>query len=281
MNRLLIIDGHNLLFQMFYGMPTRIINKNGKQIQGIVGFIGALFKMIHTLNPTHLLLIFDGENLNPRTLISSDYKANRIDYSLVQESDSPFSQLPSIYQVLKHLAIPFIETTDVEADDVIASYVHHYKKEIEIIISSFDSDFFSLIDSNVTLYRYRGKSSYPINKDFILKKLNIEPYQYSLFKSLVGDPADNIKGVYGIGPKTVSYLVRGISTVEELFEKTNYIENEKLKRKILEHKDILKKNYALIQFQILKDLPLSLESLIYKLKDTMTSTIALKETNIW
>ena len=60
MDRLLLVDGHNLLFQMFYGMPARIVNGAGKPIQGTLGFVGALLKMIRLTEPTHVAVIFDG-----------------------------------------------------------------------------------------------------------------------------------------------------------------------------------------------------------------------------
>lgn len=61
MSKLLLIDGSNLLFQMFYGMPSRIVNADGKAIQGTLGFVGALLKIIAMTCPTHLAALFDGE----------------------------------------------------------------------------------------------------------------------------------------------------------------------------------------------------------------------------
>ena len=90
MDKLLIIDGSNLLFQMFFGMPSRIINKDGKAIHGTLGFIGALKKIIKMTNPTHLLVLFDGERGSNRSDINAEYKANRPDYSLVEERENPF-----------------------------------------------------------------------------------------------------------------------------------------------------------------------------------------------
>lgn len=75
MAKLLIIDGHNLLFQMFFGMPSRIINQNGKAIQGTLGFIGAFLKMIRMTSPSHIVVLFDGEHENPRKQLDKNYKA--------------------------------------------------------------------------------------------------------------------------------------------------------------------------------------------------------------
>ena len=96
MDKLLLIDGSNLFFQMFFGMPARIVNHQGKAIQGTLGFVGAMLKIVRMVEPTHMLVIFDGEHENPRCEIDSDYKANRPDYSTVSEEDNPFSQLPDV-----------------------------------------------------------------------------------------------------------------------------------------------------------------------------------------
>lgn len=64
MDKLLIIDGSNLLFQMFFGMPARIVNNEGKAIQGTLGFVGALLKIIRKVELTYILVVFDGEHKN-------------------------------------------------------------------------------------------------------------------------------------------------------------------------------------------------------------------------
>lgn len=76
MKRLLIVDGSNLLFQMFFGMPARIVNEQGRAIQGTLGFIGALLKIIRRTEPTHIIVLFDGEHENSRVSLDSAYKAS-------------------------------------------------------------------------------------------------------------------------------------------------------------------------------------------------------------
>ena len=156
MNRLLIVDGSNLLFQMFFGMPARIVNEQGKAIQGTLGFVGALLKIIRRTEPTHIVILFDGEHENERSALDSDYKANRVDYSETPEEETPFSQLPDVYAALDYLGIKHTETIACETDDLIAGYALTYGKENEIVISSFDSDFFQIIKDKVSLLRYRG-----------------------------------------------------------------------------------------------------------------------------
>ena len=98
MKKLLIVDGMNLLFQMFYGMPSRIVNREGRAIQGTLGFVGALLKIIRMVSPTHAAVLFDGECENGRKELDSDYKANRPDYGTLSQDENPFSQLNDVYR---------------------------------------------------------------------------------------------------------------------------------------------------------------------------------------
>lgn len=139
MKRLLLVDGSNLLFQMFFGIPARIVNEQGKAIQGTLGFVGGLLKIIRKVEPTHIAVLFDGDHENDRSGLDSDYKSNRVDYGAVAEEENPYSQLPDVYAALEYLGIPHAETTICETDDWIAGYAIKYGQENEIIISSFDS----------------------------------------------------------------------------------------------------------------------------------------------
>ena len=101
MEKLLLIDGSNLLFQMFFGMPARIVNHRGKPIQGTLGFVGALLKIIRMIQPSHVAVLFDGACENPRRDLDEAYKANRPDWE--EEAETPFDQLPDIYDALDAL----------------------------------------------------------------------------------------------------------------------------------------------------------------------------------
>lgn len=145
MNRLLIVDGSNLLFQMFFGMPARIVNEQGKAIQGTLGFVGALLKIIRRTEPTHIVILFDGEHENERSALDSEYKANRVDYSETPEEETPFSQLPDVYAALDYLGIKHTETIACETDDLIAGYALTYKvfalrNEDSLVVASTNDD---------------------------------------------------------------------------------------------------------------------------------------------
>lgn len=280
-NKILIVDGSNLLFQMFFGMPARIYNENGIGIWGVLGFVGALLKMIRKTQPTHVVVLFDGESKNERRDLDNDYKANRVDFREVAEEENPFSQLPYIYQALDFLGIVHAETMDCETDDWIASYVYRYaasqkenkkwmvqsqaEKETlnEIIIASFDSDFFQLLSKNVSILRYRGDHSTICTPEFLWEKFGVQPEQYADFKSLTGDKADNIVGAYKVGPKTASVLLQEFGTLENILENTGRIKKNAVRESIEKSWERLRLNQKLIQLDGTHEVPFTLEEMHY------------------
>jgi DNA polymerase-1 len=246
MKRLLIIDGSNLLFQMFYGMPSRIVNGEGKAIQGTLGFVGAMLKIIRRVRPSHVAVLFDGECENGRRELDEAYKANRPDYSDMPGEDTPFSQLPDLYAALDYLGIAHKETTDCEADDWIAGYALTLGQEMEIVIASQDSDFFQLITDTVSVLRYRGEKTVLCDPDYIRNKLGIEPGQYADFKALTGDTADNIQGVPSIGKKRAAEIVKNCADIEALKASALTFLPCKAKECVLSSFAILERNLALI-----------------------------------
>ena len=280
MDKLLIVDGSNLLFQMFYGMPARIVNGQGKAIQGTLGFVGALLKMIHMVCPSHILVAFDGECSNPRRETDEAYKANRPDFSDVPEEDTPFSQLPDIYAALDVLGICYRETEECEADDWIAGYTRKFGGEMDIVIASQDSDFFQLITERVCVLRYRGEKTAVCDALYIRDKLGIEPEQYAFYKSLTGDTADNIRGVPRIGPKTAAALMTQFGNLENLLANAQQIEKPSIRDAVLENIQRIRKNYELIRLDQGAQLPFDLAQLLWQGTELTTTrvlqTIGLK-----
>ena len=281
-NKLLIVDGSNLLFQMFFGMPARIYNEDGIGIWGVLGFVGALLKIVRQTEPTHVAVLFDGESENERRDLDEDYKANRVDYSEVEEEENPFSQLPYIYEALDFLGMAHAETTDCETDDWIASYVKRYAAndeedncddENEIVISSFDSDFFQLLSKKVSILRYRGDHSVICTPEFLQEKFGIKPWQYVDFKSMTGDKADNIVGADKIGPKTASALLQEFGTLDSILEHAESIKKNAVRESIIKNKERLILNLKLIKLEGSHELPFGLEELKYSYNGITTTEV--------
>ncbi len=263
MERLLIVDGSNLLFQMFYGMPARIVNADGKAIQGTLGFVGALLKILRMVQPDLVAVIFDGPCQNVRRELDGAYKANRPDYSQVPQEENPFSQLPDIYDALDFLGICHAETESCEADDWIAGYAIGLGTEMEVIISSFDSDFFQLITHQVKILRYRGKCTQICDRDYVQNRYGITPEQYADFKALAGDTADNIRGAARVGPKTAAWLLHQFGSLDGVLERWQEISRPCIRESIRESSARLRLNQCLIRLQAGEDLPFAPEDMVY------------------
>lgn len=209
--RVLFIDGLNLFFRNF--AMLNFVNKDGVHIGGLGGFLRSLGTLINTLHPTELYIVFDGmgSTQNRKNLVS-EYKTNRnitritnweIFESLEDEHDAKLDQISRLTYYLRCLPAKTVALDKVEADDIIAYLSKKLAKEYNsnVFIVSSDKDFIQLVDDNITVYR-------PIEKDFYTKetvneKFGIPAENFILYKTLIGDNSDNIKGIKGIGPKGV------------------------------------------------------------------------------
>lgn len=279
MDHFLIVDGSNLLFQMFYGMPTRFVGKHGKPIHGTVGFLGALLKVIRWVNPTHVCVCFDGACENFRRDLDNEYKANRPDFSDVPEDDLPFSQLPDIYAALDHLGICHRETDCCEADDWMASFAKTYGGQGRVTIVSQDSDLFQLVTENVHVLRYRGDNSVLCDPEYIQTKLGVSPKMYADYKSLTGDSSDNIKGVDKVGPKTAATLMQQFGSLEYMLEHLEEISRPGLRNNLEQAADRVRNNKRLIRLDGCQQLPFSESEMRWQYAG-QTSTQILTEIGI-
>ncbi len=255
MEKLLLVDGSNLLFQMFFGMPSRILNGSGRAIHGTMGFVGALLKIVRLTEPTHLAVLFDGEHENARAALDPAYKANRPDYSQVAAEEDPFSQLPDVYAALDFLAVRHAETVDCETDDWIAGYAYAHGERAKVVISSFDSDYFQLLSRNVSVLRYRGRNTVVCTPEFLEERYGVLPSRYADFKALTGDSADNIKGADKVGPKTAAQLLERFGSLENLLEHADEIERPIVREAICTATERLRRNYRLIKLAPWPQLP--------------------------
>lgn len=276
MNRLLLVDGHNLLFQMFYGMPARILGRDGRPIQGTLGFVGALLKILRRTEPTHAVVLFDGEHENARAQLDAQYKANRIDYTQVAEAENPFFQLADVYAALDFMRIRHTEIEEFETDDVIASYAFAYRGAAQIVIASFDSDFFQLIGDSVRVLRYRGEKTALCDRSYVRSRFGVQPEQYADFKALVGDSADNIRGADKIGPKTAAKLLTDFGSLDRILVCAEKISKPSVRDSVLRNGERLRVNQRLIRLDGGAPLPFPLEALKFT-DDGWTTNGILKE----
>lgn len=261
MEKLIILDGHNLLFRMFYGIPGSIKNTKSEEIRGVVGFLASIKKLIKQFETSKLLAVFDSEtSLSDKMEIDSNYKQNRPDYGHLPTDENPFSQLPYIYQILTYLGIPYCEATNAEADDYIASICEKFKHDYHCIIVSTDKDFFQLVSDYISVYNPMSKMLYTPEK--VYDRFQVTPNQIIDYKVLVGDPSDNIKGVPSIGPKTAVKIL-SLGSLEDIM-KSEQKTDEHIYNILKDHQESIIRDRKLITMNRHVNIEFSLEYEISK-----------------
>lgn len=183
---------------------------------------------------------------------------------------------------LSYLGIKYIDSINMEADDVIASLTYLFNKDHKVIISSFDSDFFQLINENTSVLRYRGKASLLYNIDLFKEKMRFEPSKYVFYKCLVGDTSDNIKGIKGIGKVRATNIVNSCSDFSEFLAKNSTLLPKSMSINIEVCRNIYNRNEKLIKLNYIDSIVYNIEEFNYdKEKIELTNSQVLSSCNIF
>ena len=256
MDTLLLADGHNLLFRMFYGMPDHFRTREGVRYNAVYGFLNAMAAVMYALNPTHALVLFDTEDCGDRRSLDADYKANRPDWSEVAPDELPFTQIPAICLALDECGIPHAYARGCEADDLIAAYALSAGEECRVRILSTDRDYWQLIGERITVVRYQNGMCDEATPDTVMRTYGVRPDQFADWKCLVGDASDNIAGAPGVGPKTAAALLRQFGTLDALFDRLEEIPRPKIRDAVRDSRERLLLNRRLIRLEGSSPLPL-------------------------
>ncbi len=215
--RLVLIDGHALLFRAYYGIPY-LTSPEGKVVNAVYGFTATMLAVIDELAPTHIAVAFDSRGPTFRKQGFEDYKANR-----TVPPDELIEQFDLAREMADALNIPKFELIGFEADDLIGTVSEKAKnmKALETVIVTGDMDALQLVeDDKVLVYKpgMRGKPAMVFGEDEVREKLGLEPEQVIEMKGLAGDASDNIPGIKGIGQKTAAKLLQVFGTIEGIYE---------------------------------------------------------------
>ena len=196
--RLLILDGHSLMYRAFFALP-QFTNSEGIHTNAIYGFIKMLLKMKEEIQPDYVVTAFDKKAPTFRHKEYEDYKAGR------EKMPSELrEQFPIVKELLEKLAINIFEIDGFEADDLIGTLsVFAEKKDIEVYIVTGDKDALQLATDNVkVVINKKGMSEKEIyDKNRMVEEFGVTPKQCIDVKGLMGDKSDNIHGVPGRGYK--------------------------------------------------------------------------------
>ena len=257
--RTLLIDGLNLFFRNFAMM--NMVNPDGIHIGGLGGFFRSLGAMIRQTQPDKVYVIFDGASstVNRKNLVP-EYKSGRNEQrvtnwevfdSLADEHDSKVDQIVRVIQYLKTLPVKTLILDKVEADDIIAYLCNKLPNQPndKLFIVSSDKDFLQLVNQNVIVYRPMEKKYY--TEDVMREKYKMPAKNFILYKTLLGDSSDKIKGIKGLGEKGIfkkfPELTEGVLTFDDVFN----ICEQKFKdhvvyARVIQGVDELEKNYKIM-----------------------------------
>ena len=220
MEKLLIIDGNSIINRAFYALPL-LSNKNGEYSNAVYGFVNMLLKAIHDIAPTRIVVAFDYGKKTFRNNLYAEYKANR-----KATPEELKGQFPVLKKILSAMNIKLFEKDGVEADDIIGTIAA--KADAEKIILTGDKDCLQLIDDDTSVMLTKKGISETIfmNRQSLLRDMNLEPYQIVELKALMGDSSDNIPGVRGVGEKTALALIAEYGNVENIYQNIDEIKGK-------------------------------------------------------
>lgn len=216
-NRLYLIDGHALIFKMYYAFVRRpMINSKGMDMSILFGFTKYLLELIDRAGPTHLAVAFDPPGGTFRNEMYPEYKANRTETpQLVIDALQPLTELCGA------LRIPVLMIPGYEADDVIGTVAKRYGgAETDVFMVTPDKDYGQLVDDHVFQLRpgKGGGDDELLGPAEICAKYGIaNPLQVIEMLTLCGDTADNVPGVKGVGEVGAAKLVAKYGTVENIY----------------------------------------------------------------
>jgi len=216
---LLLVDGHNLLWRAWFGFPARIHSRDKRRdLTGVFGFFALLRVAVRELpGPPEIAVVFDGEHAwDTRTRLDPAYKAHR---RTDADAMAPIRALADVTRGLELLAIRQVCIDTAEADDVIATLARRSRRphRREVWIMSTDRDFYQLVDPwTRILNTARHPGHRIIDHSAIERRHGVRADRWCDRVSLVGDPSDGIRGVYGVGPITAARLLAGHLAVEQL-----------------------------------------------------------------
>ncbi|MFA7141675.1 MAG: 5'-3' exonuclease H3TH domain-containing protein [Candidatus Paceibacterota bacterium] len=230
MKKIIIIDSNSVIHRAFHALPP-LENKKGEVANAVFGFLKFLFKAIRELEPDYIAACFDVSEKTFRKEMFKDYKAKR-----EKAPNELYSQIPMVKEVLRKFRIPIFEKEGFEGDDLIGTIAKKENGNLEKIILSGDLDNLQLVDKNVKLVFLTGKLVF-FDEKKIGERYEILPKQIVDLKALMGDNADNIPGVLGIGIKTATTLLKKYGTLENIYRNIDLIEG-KVKEKLIQGKEM-------------------------------------------
>ena len=216
--KLFLIDGHALVFKMYYAFLRHpMINSKGADMSILFGFTKYILELIEREKPTHLAVAFDPPGGTFRHEMFPEYKGTRQETpQLIIDALEPLCEL------CRAMKYPVLMVKGFEADDVIGSMAKRAEKEgFTVYMVTPDKDYGQLISPNILQYKpgKSGNEAEVIDAAKVCEKYGIsKPEQVIEILTICGDASDNVPGVKGVGEVGAGKLIAKYGTVENIYE---------------------------------------------------------------
>tara|TARA_B100002052_G_scaffold43020_1_gene35820 strand:- start:459845 stop:462610 length:2766 start_codon:yes stop_codon:yes gene_type:complete len=224
--KLFLLDGFALIYRAYFAFAKNPrINSKGVDTSAVFGFVNTLNELIRKENPTHIGVVFDTNKPTERHIEYPEYKAHR-----EAMPEGIRDAIKYIDKLLIAFNIPKIFKDGYEADDVIGTLAKKAEqKGYTVYMMTSDKDFAQLVSENIFMYKPGNKwqptTIWGVQE--VLQNFNIEKVSQVIdYLGMVGDTADNIPGIPGIGKKTAQKFLKEYKSMEGLFENSDKLKGK-------------------------------------------------------
>ena len=227
--RFVILDGSSLFFRAFFALPP-LTSPTGEYTNAIFGFANMFLKLWEELKPDELVIAFDKSRHTFRTELYPEYKGTRD-----KTPDELKSQIPLLEEFSGALGVTFLEKDNYEADDIIGTLATQAAAAgYDASVVTGDRDALQLVRPNLrVLMTKKGISDLKeYDEAAFTEEYQMEPLKLIDLKGLMGDTADNIPGVPGVGPKTATKLLLEYGTLENVLDHAGEVKGKKLQERL-------------------------------------------------
>ena len=255
--KLFIVDGHAYAYRAFYAI-RQLSSPDGQPTNAIYGFIRMFNKMRTVLQPTHVMVVWDGGLSKERMEALPSYKTHRPEMPSALET-----QLDGIASFLEASGICSYLRDGIEADDVIASIAKRAAANgFFVVIASSDKDFLQLVSDRIGLLNPNDKTEKIWKSEDVITKTGVAPARVIDWLSLIGDSVDNIPGVPGIGPQRAADLLNKFGSIDGIYQNLPEVSSERIRLALTTAESDVRRNQKLICLHSNLAEELSLDSLI-------------------
>lgn len=245
MAKWLLVDGYNMAFRAFYGMPE-LTRADGFPTGALHGWVKTMWRLQDQEKPDGMLVFFDLGGSQHRLALHPEYKAQR------KETPEPLEkQIPVIKELTRSMGLVGVELDGVESDDLVAAQARMLAAAgHDVLIVSADKDFAQCVNDRIKILlpppTANPKLGWRVlDAAGVVEKFGVPPSQIAEYLALIGDTSDNIPGIEGVGPKTAAKWFAEFMTLEGILAAAASLKPERFREAVARDAERLRMNLQL------------------------------------